>query len=95
MEALRTQNLRNLSHFVNKAPRWSPELNAYVLSFGGRVSMTSVKNFQLVSPNDPEVVLLQVPSLSSPVSSRQDTLLPRVCDCLCVPPLISFFSLVE
>lgn len=60
MEALRSHNLRNLAHFTNKAPRWSPELNAYVLSFGGRVSMTSVKNFQLVSPNDPDTVLLQV-----------------------------------
>ena len=60
MDALRNQNLRNLSIFVNKSPRWSPELNAYVLSFGGRVTMTSVKNFQLVNPNDQDTVLLQV-----------------------------------
>lgn len=60
MEALKNHNLRNLSLYINKSPKWSPELNAYVLSFGGRVSMTSVKNFQLVGPNDDDTVLLQV-----------------------------------
>jgi tubby-related protein 1 len=30
-----------------------------VLNFNGRVTMASVKNFQLVSPDDDETVLLQ------------------------------------
>jgi tubby and related proteins len=69
IESLRNQNVRNLSMFQNKSPRWSPELNAYVLSFGGRVSMTSVKNFQLVSASDPDTVLLQVRDLMSQLCS--------------------------
>ena len=35
------------------------QVGAYVLNFNGRVTMASVKNFQLVSPDDHEAVLLQ------------------------------------
>ena len=34
-------------------------MGAYVLNFNGRVTMASVKNFQLVDPEDQENVLLQ------------------------------------
>jgi Tub family len=34
-------------------------VGAYVLNFNGRVTMASVKNFQLVSPDDHETVVLQ------------------------------------
>lgn len=34
-------------------------VGAYVLNFNGRVTMASVKNFQLVDPDDQENVLLQ------------------------------------
>ena len=33
----------------NKPPRWNEALGAYCLSFGGRVTQASVKNFQLVA----------------------------------------------
>jgi hypothetical protein len=33
----------------NKAPRWNEALGAYCLNFGGRVTVASVKNFQLVA----------------------------------------------
>mmetsp|Transcript_32584 Transcript_32584/g.73263 ORF Transcript_32584/g.73263 Transcript_32584/m.73263 type:complete len:85 (+) Transcript_32584:1676-1930(+) len=32
----------------NRPPWWNVELNAFVLNFGGRVKVASVKNFQLV-----------------------------------------------
>mgnify|MGYP000169457531 CR=1 FL=1 len=35
------------------------QVGAYVLNFNGRVTMASVKNFQLVSPDDLDTVLLQ------------------------------------
>ena len=35
------------------------QVNAYVLNFNGRVTMASVKNFQLVSPDDLDTVVLQ------------------------------------
>lgn len=35
--------------FRNKPPTWSDEAGAYVLNFNGRVTMASVKNFQLLN----------------------------------------------
>ena len=39
--------------YHNREPEFREELGAYCLDFGGRVSMASVKNFQLVSTSDP------------------------------------------
>jgi len=44
---------------VNKTPKWNDVAGAYVLNFNGRVTQASVKNFQLISLEDPETVLLQ------------------------------------
>jgi len=46
-------------YLMNKPPRWSESVGAYVLNFNGRVTMASVKNFQLVADDDHETVLLQ------------------------------------
>jgi hypothetical protein len=35
-------------------------VGAYVLNFNGRVTMASVKNFQLIDPDDQEAIILQV-----------------------------------
>ncbi|KAM9048330.1 tubby-related protein 2 [Megaptera novaeangliae] len=43
----------------NKAPSWSDESGAYVLNFHGRVTRTSVKNFQIMHPDDPDYLVLQ------------------------------------
>lgn len=43
----------------NRAPWWNNELGSFVLNFGGRVSVASVKNFQLCCPDDQEKVILQ------------------------------------
>lgn len=52
----------------NKAPRWHEHLQCWCLNFHGRVTVASVKNFQLVATADPsqlggrgdeDVVLLQ------------------------------------
>lgn len=37
----------------NKAPRWHEQLQCWCLNFNGRVTVASVKNFQLVSAVDP------------------------------------------
>ena len=34
--------------FKNKTPQWCKEIDAYVLNFGGRASVSSIKNFVLV-----------------------------------------------
>ncbi|XP_029425282.1 tubby-related protein 2 isoform X1 [Nannospalax galili] len=41
----------------NKAPSWSNESGAYVLNFHGRVTRASVKNFQIMHPDEHHLVL--------------------------------------
>ncbi|XP_051127128.1 tubby-like F-box protein 5 [Andrographis paniculata] len=41
----------------NKAPRWHEQLQCWCLNFKGRVTVASVKNFQLVADVDPSVDL--------------------------------------
>lgn len=53
------QDHTNLTYLINKPPRWNEQVCAYVLNFNGRVTMASVKNFQLVTPEDQETVVLQ------------------------------------
>ncbi|KAF0701088.1 Aste57867_8385 [Aphanomyces stellatus] len=53
------QDHTNLTYLINKPPRWNDQVGAYVLNFNGRVTMASVKNFQLVTPEDQETVILQ------------------------------------
>ncbi len=43
----------------NKPPKWNDQLGAYCLNFNGRVTHASVKNFQLVTEDDPDHVILQ------------------------------------
>ena len=43
----------------NRPPWWNVELGAFVLNFGGRVSVASVKNFQLCDRNDHNYIMLQ------------------------------------
>lgn len=40
----------------NKAPSWSYDTGAYVLNFHGRVTQASVKNFQIVYPDNRELL---------------------------------------
>ena len=37
-----------IAKYRNKIPQWCDEANSYVLNFGGRATISSVKNFQLV-----------------------------------------------
>ncbi|EKX39013.1 hypothetical protein GUITHDRAFT_154541 [Guillardia theta CCMP2712] len=49
----------NYIRLVNKTPRWNENLGAFCLNFQGRVTVASVKNFQLVDENSPDRVVLQ------------------------------------
>jgi len=49
-----------LEMFANRPPRWNENVGAYVLNFNGRVTMASVKNFQLIKEYDEsERIILQ------------------------------------
>lgn len=56
---IKERSLRDLSYLINKPPRWNEQVNAYVLNFNGRVTMASVKNFQLVDPDEHNIIVLQ------------------------------------
>jgi Tub family len=43
----------------NRPPWWNVELGSFVLNFGGRVSVASVKNFQLCERTDHDRIMLQ------------------------------------
>ena len=53
------KEMDQLFYMINKPPRWNDQVGAYVLNFNGRVTMASVKNFQLINPEDQERVVLQ------------------------------------
>ena len=57
---VKDRNFRDLVYLINKPPRWNEQVGAYVLNFNGRVTMASVKNFQLVDPDEQNAVVLQV-----------------------------------
>ena len=51
----------------NKAPRWHEQLQCWCLNFRGRVTVASVKNFQLVASVDP--------SLNIPAAEQEKVIL--------------------
>lgn len=59
MQRMKDHSFRDLVYMINKPPRWNEQVQAYVLNFNGRVTMASVKNFQLVDPEEQNTVLLQ------------------------------------
>jgi tubby-related protein 1 len=59
MQALTSLNFNELQPLVNKPPIWNEERHAWTLNFHGRVTRASVKNFQLVRPEDNTHIVLQ------------------------------------
>jgi hypothetical protein len=47
LERVKSGDFRDCQRLHNKAPRWNESLGAYCLNFNGRVTLPSVKNFQL------------------------------------------------
>jgi len=59
LNKIRNRNCRDTVYLINNPPRWNEQVGAYVLNFNGRVTMASVKNFQLVDPEERGTVVLQ------------------------------------
>ncbi|XP_024979745.1 tubby-like F-box protein 8 isoform X3 [Cynara cardunculus var. scolymus] len=57
----------------NKAPRWHEQLQCWCLNFRGRVTIASVKNFQLIAAQQPVAATTAVPA---PPSSSAGTSQP-------------------
>ena len=43
----------------NKEPQWNEETQSFVLNFYGRVTLASIKNFQVIHHHDPDYIVLQ------------------------------------
>jgi len=59
LNKIKNRNCRDTVYLINNPPRWNEQVGAYVLNFNGRVTMASVKNFQLVDPEERGTVVLQ------------------------------------
>lgn len=57
----------------NKAPRWHEQLQCWCLNFRGRVTVASVKNFQLIAANQPAAA--GAPTPSQPPQSDHDKII--------------------
>ncbi|KAL2511922.1 Tubby-like F-box protein 10 [Abeliophyllum distichum] len=58
----------------NKAPRWHEQLQCWCLNFRGRVTVASVKNFQLIASTQPPAATTNPPT-SQPTQSDHDKII--------------------
>ncbi|XP_061611513.1 tubby protein homolog isoform X1 [Phyllopteryx taeniolatus] len=54
---------------VNKCPSWNEQTQSYVLNFQGRVTQASVKNFQIIHPENGDYIVMQFGRVSEDVFS--------------------------
>ncbi|CAA3000907.1 tubby-like F-box 8 [Olea europaea subsp. europaea] len=59
----------------NKAPRWHEQLQCWCLNFRGRVTVASVKNFQLIASTQPPAAATNAPPPSQPTQSDHDKII--------------------
>ncbi|KAL0984313.1 hypothetical protein UPYG_G00139820 [Umbra pygmaea] len=63
------KNTGNLVCLMNKSPSWNEQTQSYVLNFHGRVTQASVKNFQIVHPDNEEYIVMQFGRVAEDVFS--------------------------
>ncbi len=51
--------LQHLYLYESRQPKWNEDIGSFVLNFNNRVNLASVKNFQLIDPNDNSNIVLQ------------------------------------
>nr|XP_061807935.1 tubby protein homolog [Nerophis lumbriciformis] len=54
---------------VNKCPSWNDQTQSYVLNFHGRVTQASIKNFQIIHPDNGDYIVMQFGRVSENVFS--------------------------
>ncbi|XP_036410984.1 tubby protein homolog [Megalops cyprinoides] len=62
-------NTDNLVCLINKSPSWNEQTQSYVLNFHGRVTHASVKNFQIVHPDNVDYIVMQFGRVAEDVFS--------------------------
>ncbi|XP_030631414.1 tubby protein homolog [Chanos chanos] len=66
---LENGNTDNLVCLANKSPSWNEQTQSYVLNFHGRVTQASVKNFQIVHPDNEDYIVMQFGRVAEDVFS--------------------------
>ncbi|KAH6567108.1 hypothetical protein BASA50_001362 [Batrachochytrium salamandrivorans] len=64
LERHQSMNDRDLIIMHNKSPKWSDDTQSFVLDFNQRVTIASVKNFQIVHDHDLEHIAIQFGKVS-------------------------------
>eukprot|EP01137_Pigoraptor_chileana_P001839 Opistho-2@2137 len=67
LEKAKRHQLKDILILHNKSPVWNDETQSYVLNFHGRVTVASVKNFQVVHDDDPDYIIMQFGRISDEV----------------------------
>ncbi|KAM4624506.1 tubby protein [Polymixia lowei] len=62
-------NTDNLVTLLNKSPSWNEQTQSYVLNFHGRVTQASVKNFQIIHPDNEDYIVMQFGRVAEDVFS--------------------------
>ncbi|KAM3859567.1 uncharacterized protein ACN63O_016101 [Diretmus argenteus] len=62
-------NTDNLVSLMNKSPCWNDQTQSYVLNFHGRVTQASVKNFQIIHPDNEDYIVMQFGRVAEDVFS--------------------------
>ncbi|KAF7647160.1 hypothetical protein LDENG_00176580 [Lucifuga dentata] len=62
-------NTDNLVTLANKSPSWNEQTQSYVLNFHGRVTQASVKNFQIIHPDNEDYIVMQFGRVAEDVFS--------------------------
>jgi tubby-related protein 1 len=60
LERYRVGQAKDLVVLHNKPPQWNEDTRSYVLNFSGRVTVASVKNFQIIHENDRKSLFLKI-----------------------------------
>ncbi|XP_030255196.1 tubby protein homolog isoform X2 [Sparus aurata] len=66
-------NTDKLVTLVNKSPSWNEQTQSYVLNFHGRVTQASVKNFQIIHPDNEDYIVMQFGRVAEDVFSMDYT----------------------
>ncbi|CAG04375.1 unnamed protein product, partial [Tetraodon nigroviridis] len=64
-----SSNTDKLVTLVNKSPTWNEQSQSYVLNFHGRVTQASIKNFQIIHPDNDDYIVMQFGRVAEDVFS--------------------------
>lgn len=70
MADVKSQNNEKLTFLRNKPPRWNEATQSHCLNFGGRVTLPSIKNFQLIAEKDGKEKVGRIDRVKDSVSNK-------------------------